>query len=280
MNKIFGNSWLLLSLILPSLLVTLPTQISPPVLAQSTQQPTQQQRRDIERAVIQKIRVAGLPSPRVEKITLQGQYGLATWLMGEAGGMVALNFDRGSLQVVPLGGGVPGAIGISKASAIPLPVVEQLLNRHLGITQSIASSTALPMEIVFDEGTAAIVVPDRDTSLPAYGGQLRRYDVHIAKMFEVTHFLCQQRMVGGSIEWGYYAGRGSIDMGKFSISCNLANDLAAAYGLGKPEFTTISFSQGEGQSPKVRSNNIPIFEITGNKVPKWMNFVQGFRPRK
>ena len=69
-------------------------------------------------------------------------------------------------------------------------------------------------------------------------------------------------------------------MGKFSISCNLANDLAAAYGLGKPEFTTISFSQGEGQSPKVRSNNIPIFEITGNKVPKWMNFVQGFRPRK
>jgi serine/threonine-protein kinase len=38
----------------------------------------------------------------------------------------------------------------------------------------------------------SITVPNRDTTRSAYGGQLRFYDVHVAKMFEVTDFLCQR----------------------------------------------------------------------------------------
>ncbi|HEY9885432.1 MAG TPA: hypothetical protein V6C98_17645, partial [Thermosynechococcaceae cyanobacterium] len=38
----------------------------------------------------------------------------------------------------------------------------------------------------FQHRTGTFVVPDRDTTLSAYGGSLRRYDVHIAKMIEVT----------------------------------------------------------------------------------------------
>jgi hypothetical protein len=34
----------------------------------------------------------------------------------------------------------------------------------------------------FQHRTGTFVVPDRDTTLSAYGGSLRRYEVHIAKM--------------------------------------------------------------------------------------------------
>ena len=38
----------------------------------------------------------------------------------------------------------------------------------------------------FHQRQGTFVVPDRDTTVSAYGGSLRRYDVHIAKMIEVT----------------------------------------------------------------------------------------------
>ncbi|NEQ44726.1 MAG: hypothetical protein F6K00_14655 [Leptolyngbya sp. SIOISBB] len=42
-----------------------------------------------------------------------------------------------------------------------------------------------------------LTVPDQDTTRSAYGGILRRYDVHVAKMLEVSHHYCQQ---DGAIE--------------------------------------------------------------------------------
>ena len=140
------------------------------------------------------------------------------------------------------------------------------------------SSTALPMKLGFDEGFGSIVVPESDTRASAYGGRLRRYDVHIAKMFEVTHFMCQQGTLTPGITWNYEAGGGTINMGSFEITCRLANQIVSAYGLGKSEPTNITFSAGEIGRPDVRSFNIPILNITGDKVPRWVSFVQGFQP--
>jgi hypothetical protein len=145
-------------------------------------------------------------------------------------------------------------------------------------SQPITSSTALPMKLGFDEGFGLIVVPESDTTASAYGGRLRRYDVHIAKMFEVTHFMCQSRNVTPGLTWNYEAGGGTINMGSFVITCRLANQIASAYGLGKSEPTNITFSAGEIGRPDVRSFNIPILNITGYKVPRWVSFVQGFQP--
>ncbi|MBW3586406.1 MAG: hypothetical protein KY448_11360 [Cyanobacteria bacterium 0813] len=145
-------------------------------------------------------------------------------------------------------------------------------------SQPLASSTALPMELGFDEGFGSIVVPESDTTASAYGGRLRRYDVHIAKMFEVTHFMCQQGNLTPGITWNYAAGGGRINMGSFEITCRLANQIASAYGLGKSEPTNVTFSAGEVGRPAVRSFNIPILDITGDKVPRWVSFVQGFQP--
>ena len=89
---------------------------------------------------------------------------------------------------------------------------------------------------------AQFVVPDYKTTVPA-GGGLRRYDAHIAKMFELTHYECLDRQADrnwNGIRWQYYAGSRDIDMGAFNISCNLARDIATAYGLGHSELTPVT----------------------------------------
>lgn len=91
---------------------------------------TPEQQQAIEEATIERVQQFGLPTPSIEKITLIGEYGLATWLAGAAGGMVAL-IDRGdSWEAIALPGGLPTATDLSDASGIPLDIAEQLLERH------------------------------------------------------------------------------------------------------------------------------------------------------
>jgi len=148
----------------------------------------------------------------------------------------------------------------------------------LGIPGAIAQ-TKVPMRLQHAEGTYTLTVSETDTTKSAYGGQLRLYDVHIAKMFEVTYSDCQEIPGAGGRTWYYRAGNGRIDMGTFRITCQLAGDIANTYGLGKPERSAIEYSQEEAGPPISRTRSIPILDITGNKVQRWMNFVQGFRPR-
>lgn len=145
------------------------------------------------------------------------------------------------------------------------------------LSQIASNDTALPMTIRMSEEVPSITVPDRNTTASAYGGRLRRYDVHIAKMFEVTHFMCRNHGWRGSWLWVYRAGGGNINMGRFEVSCRLANDFAVAYGLGAPERTTIYYSGEEG-ARSTRTYDIPIFNITGGKVSRWMDFTQNFQP--
>jgi hypothetical protein len=117
-------------------------------------------------------------------------------------------------------------------------------------------------------------VPDKNTTVSA-GEGLRRYDAHIAKMFEITHHECQDsNFKYRGISWYYEADNGNIDMGKFNITCKLARDIAQAYGLGKAQATNIIYYRADNVV------NIPTLNITGDKVNKWLNFVQGFKPRK
>lgn len=145
-------------------------------------------------------------------------------------------------------------------------------------------STQLPLSVRYG-GTEArggfvlmqLTVPDQDTTQPAYGGKLRLYDVHLAKMFETSHFLCQQFRGVSGYEWVYSAGNGSIRMGNFRISCSLANEMASTYGLGKPERTSIA-KDTEGGTPESDVYSIPILDIRGSKIQRWINFVQNFKP--
>ena len=119
------------------------------------------------------------------------------------------------------------------------------------------------------------IVPDRDTNRSAYGGSLRRYDVHLAKMFEVANFYCSSGN-WNSVEWNYFAGNGDINMGRFVMGCNLVRDIVNAYGLGRKERTVISF--GYGNNAAQETQNLPVLNITGDKIPKFINFAKRFQP--
>jgi hypothetical protein len=147
-----------------------------------------------------------------------------------------------------------------------------------GISRAIAQ-TQVPMKLQHQEGNYTLTVSETNTTKSAYGSELRLYDVHIAKMFEVTYADCQEIPKAGFRIWEYYAGNGKISMGSFRITCQLAGDIANTYGLGKPELTAIEYSQEEAGPPISRTRSIPSLDITGNKVQRWTNFVQRFRPR-
>jgi hypothetical protein len=124
----------------------------------------------------------------------------------------------------------------------------------------------IDMSVSNDEGYYFLTAPVDDTTVPAYGGRLRLYDVHIAKMFEMTHYYCKSASSERVLKWRYSANRTS--MGEFHISCDLASDIAVAYGLGKTEYTPTSG----------RPANVPTLNITGGKVDKWIRFTNTFKP--
>ena len=66
-------------------------------------------------------------------------------------------------------------------------------------------------------------------------------------------------------------------MGNFRIPCSLASFMASTYGLGKPERTSIP-KDTEGGPPESDVYSIPILDIIGSNVQRWMNFVQNFKP--
>ena len=121
---------------------------------------------------------------------------------------------------------------------------------------------------------AEFTVPDRNTTTSANGGKLRRYDVHIAKMFELTDFECrnQQQRNWNRIVWKYYAGNGNIDMGAFNISCDQARKIATTYGLGQSQLTRVTYYRAPA------TITVPTLKIVGSKIPVWLKFVQKFPP--
>ncbi|MEG4456119.1 hypothetical protein [Microcoleus sp. N9_A1] len=129
--------------------------------------------------------------------------------------------------------------------------------------------------------SAQFIVPDRNTTQSAGSSKLRLYDVHIAKMFEISRFLCDRDRTWAGYNWSYGAANGNIDMGNFKISCNLARTTATTYGLGKPEITVIrrNFDLPGGQpSVAVEKYSIPTLNVEKTRVVQWRNFVQKFPP--
>ncbi|MEG3848555.1 hypothetical protein QT971_09175 [Microcoleus sp. herbarium19] len=124
-------------------------------------------------------------------------------------------------------------------------------------------------------------VADRDTAKSAGSRKLRLYDFHLAKMFEISHFLCARDRTSAGYNWSYEAENGNIEMGRFKISCNLARSTASAYGLGKPETTVIRrhFNLRNGRpSIAVEKYAIPTLNIAKNRAVQWKKFVRTFPP--
>jgi hypothetical protein len=128
----------------------------------------------------------------------------------------------------------------------------------------------------FNERYGTFEVPDRDTSRPAYGsGRLTRYDVHIAKMIEVTHhYWCLKRDDYKGVFYNYNADNGKVFMGKIYISCDLAARAYKSFGVGRAEMTEI-YNRGNGPE----SVGIPVLDLNGGKIAKFQALVDSIKPQ-
>lgn len=112
-----------LSLAIPCSLGLVTPQFTAPVVAQTNDQYDAQ-------AAVYRTLMGSAAVPRITKMTLQENYGLATWVLGQGGGTAILRRDNNGWSVVKAGGGAPNAmylvqtIGMGKNSAI------RLMNTH------------------------------------------------------------------------------------------------------------------------------------------------------
>ncbi|MGB3401949.1 MAG: hypothetical protein WBA77_04600 [Microcoleaceae cyanobacterium] len=186
-----------------------------------------------------------------------------------------------SIGFLNLSGIIPHALAEPCVSSIALSISPKVFAQNIdNPTPTVAPSTQVPMRLEFGEGMYTMIVPNEDLSQPAYGGQLSFYDVHLAKMFEMTYDDCQQMqreygMDAGSRTWYYIAEKDNFEIGNVNISCSLAYEVVETYGLGKAEPTDVkNFVEFQGVHTETRY--IPVLDITGSKVSQWKDFISMF----
>nr|WP_290228182.1 hypothetical protein [Trichocoleus desertorum] len=129
---------------------------------------------------------------------------------------------------------------------------------------------------------ANLSVPNRSNDRAFFDSELSLYDLHIAKMYEVTAALCQRRLTfpfNQSIQvfqWSYSAN--SIPIGQLQISCREAEDVANTYGRGfLSESTVIRRPLSADSSPSAETFQIPTLNLTGYQAPLWKSFTRRLR---
>lgn len=145
------------------------------------------------------------------------------------------------------------------------------------ISKTSAPISGITLDTGFEDNLmlANFVVPDSKTIIVEEDG-LKRYSNHLAKMFELTEYECQNRQVKrdwDGISWQYYGDNGKRGLGVVNISCSLARDIAVAYGFNHQEITPITYS---GAEPILI--DLPKLDIMAGKVSTWLSFVQNFQP--
>ena len=91
----------------------------------------------------------------------------------------------------------------------------------------------------FSSRTATFRVPDKSTTTPVKDG-LRLYEVHLAKMIEVTNDFCKDQKGDYVVYWNYEAEDGKVFMGKYSLTCQFAEDTIKKFGTSGQENVTVN----------------------------------------
>ena len=118
-----------------------------------------------------------------------------------------------------------------------------------------------------------INIPTEDVTKPVYGGVVRYYDVAVAQAIAISYKLCPSRNSAGVDFYLTSGSQAQTDMGKFYISCNLAHDLVAAYGLNE------DVVRPSRRAPGIETYYLPSLNLnTDAKAQRFVNFSSNFKP--
>lgn len=153
-------------------------------------------------------------------------------------------------------------------AAIALTITPAVVHAQLQINRIV-----LPRSIVSSDNrylAATLEVPNRDTSLPAYGGRLTLRHAYLAKMYEATYYQCGAT---ANRNWASIAWRLTSERGVFFLSCSDAARTVNRYGLmSNTEATTILYGRD------AREIDLPSLDITGEqKVSQWIQEINRIR---
>jgi serine/threonine-protein kinase len=124
----------------------------------------------------------------------------------------------------------------------------------------------------FSSRTATFLVPESTAVTPVKNG-LRLYEVHLAKMIEVSESYCQDRESDYLIHWIYKVDQGKIFMGQFSWSCQFARDTLKKFGSSGTEKMTIHHRGNP------TSETISVLDINSNNAKEFINLVKTLKPK-
>jgi serine/threonine-protein kinase len=129
---------------------------------------------------------------------------------------------------------------------------------------------------------ASFSVPDRSNDRAFFNSELSLYDLHIAKMYEVTDALCDRRLTFPfsqniqTFQWSYSAN--SFPIGQLQISCREAEDVINTYGRAfLSESTPIRRPLSPDAPPSSEILQIPTLNLAGYQVPLWKSFTRRLR---
>ena len=129
---------------------------------------------------------------------------------------------------------------------------------------------------------ASFSVPNRSNDRAFFNSELSLYDLHIAKMYEVTDALCDRRLTFPfsqniqTFQWSYSAN--SFPIGQLQISCREAEDVMNTHGRSfLPETTAIRRPLSLDTTPSSELLQIPTLNLTGYQVPLWKSFTRRLR---
>lgn len=123
----------------------------------------------------------------------------------------------------------------------------------------------------FSSRTATFRVPDKSTTKLVKDG-LRLYDVHLAKMIEVTNDYCKDRESNYVIHWNYEAEDGKVFMGKYDLTCQFAKNTMKKFGTAAPESVTIDYA-GNPETVKIATLN-----LNSKNAKEFASLVQSIKP--
>lgn len=125
---------------------------------------------------------------------------------------------------------------------------------------------------IFSSRTATFTVPN-DTVITPVENELRLYEVHLAKMIEVTENFCQDRDDDYLIYWNYEAEGGKIFMGEYALSCQFARQTLENFGTSGTENLTI-YHRGNPVTEE-----ISVLKINSDNAQEFIELVQSIEPQ-